>query len=65
VPVDQVTVAARASTCAYRTIASKFVTNYRIDKIKEGSLKSCSIIAAILGLTTLFGVIACEVSEYW
>ena len=39
---------ARASTCAYSTIASKFVTNYRVDKSKEGSPRSCSIIAAIL-----------------
>jgi len=43
-----VTVAARASTCAYITVASKFVTNYRVDKSKEGSPRSCSIIAAIL-----------------
>eukprot|EP00253_Pinus_taeda_P010030 PITA_10030 len=48
VPVDQVTAAARASTCAYSTVASKFVTNYRVDKSKEGSPRSCSIIFAIL-----------------
>jgi len=48
VPADQVTAAARASTYAYSTVASKFVTNYRVDKIKEGSSRSCSIIAAIL-----------------
>ena len=47
-PADQVTAAARASTCAYSTVASKFVTNYQVDKSKEGSSKSCSIIAAIL-----------------
>jgi len=51
VPADQVTVAARASTCAYSTVTSKFVTNYQVDKIKEGSPRSCSIIAAILGPT--------------
>jgi len=48
VPADQVTTVARASTCAYSTVASKFVTNYRVDKIKEGSSRSCIIIAAIL-----------------
>jgi len=37
VPADQVTAATRASTCAYSTVASKFVTNYRVDKSKEGS----------------------------
>ena len=47
-PANQVTVAARASTCAYSIIASKFVTNYRVDKIKGGSPRSCSIVAAIL-----------------
>ena len=40
--------AARASTCAYIIVASKFVTNYRVDKSKEASPRSCSIIAAIL-----------------
>jgi len=48
---NQVTVAARAITCAYSTVASKFVTNYRVDKSKEGSPRSCSIIAAILDLS--------------
>jgi len=48
VPADQVTAAARASTCAYSTVASKFVTNYQVDKIKEESSRSCSIIATIL-----------------
>jgi len=48
VPADQVTAAARASTCAYSTVASKFATNYRVDKIEEGSSRSCSIIATIL-----------------
>jgi len=44
--------AARSSTCAYNTVASKFVTNYRVDKIKEGSSRSYSIIVAILGPTS-------------
>jgi len=52
VPANQVTTAARASTCAYNNVASKFVTNYQVDKIKEVSPRSCSIIAAILGPTT-------------
>ena len=47
-PADQLTAAVRASTCAYSTIASKFVTNYRVDRSKEGSPRSCNIIAAIL-----------------
>ena len=51
-PVDQVTAEARASTYAYSTVASKFVTNYRVDKSKEGSPRSCSIIAAILEPTS-------------
>jgi len=50
VPADQVTAATRTSTCAYSTVASKFVTNYRVDKIREGSPRSCSIIATILEL---------------
>ena len=37
---DQVTAGARASTCAYNTVASKFVTNYRVDKSKEESPRS-------------------------
>jgi len=65
VPADQVTAAARASTCAYSTVASKFVTNYRVDKSKEGSPRSCNIIAAILEPTILFGTVAGEASEYW
>ena len=47
-PADQVTAATRASTCAYNIVASKFVTNYRVDKSKDGSPRSCSIIVAIL-----------------
>jgi len=43
-----VTAAARASTCAYNIVASKFVMNYWVDNSKEGSPRSCSIIAAIL-----------------
>ena len=63
-PADQVTTMAIASTCAYITVASKFVTNYCVDKIKEGSSRSCSIIAAILGPTIHFGAIVEEASEY-
>jgi len=64
VSADQVTAAARASTYAYNAVASNFVTNYRVDKSKEGSPKSCRIIATILELTTLFGAVAGEASEY-
>ena len=48
---DQVTAVVRASTCAYSTVASKFVMNYQGDKIKEGSPRSCGIITTILGPT--------------
>jgi len=64
VPADQVIAAARASTCAYSTVASKFVTNYWVDKIKEGSSRSCNIITAILEPTnglvgnTLSGIVS-------
>ena len=51
---DQVIAATRASTCAYNTVASKFVTNYRVDKIREGSSRSCSIIATILEPTNMY-----------
>jgi len=47
-----VTALARASTCAYNALASKFVMKYWIDKIKEGSLRSCRVIVEILGPTT-------------
>ena len=64
VPADQVKAAARASTCAYATVASKFVTNYRVDKSKEGSPRSYNIITAILEPTILFGVVAGDTLEY-
>ena len=64
-PADQVTAATRASTCAYSIVASKFVANNRVDKSKEGSPRSYSIIAAILEPNILFGTVAGEASEYW
>jgi len=58
-----VTAAARASTCAYNTVASKFVTNYRVDKIKEGSSRSCNNISTILGPTRYYWILALANSE--
>ena len=51
VPADQVTAATRAGTCAYSTVASKFVRTTGLIKWETGSPRSCSIIATILEFT--------------
>ena len=58
VPADQVTAATRASTCAYSTVASKFVRTTGLIKLEIGSPRSCSIIATILEPTIFLALLS-------
>ena len=54
----------RTSTCAYSTDASKFVTNYRVDKGKFGSLGVAAFLLQYW-CSPIFGAVAGEASEYY